>query len=51
MLSALVACAAQLPTPNPAQLNFMDYETIQFMHYGIPTYWDPPKSFRAPHSQ
>ena len=23
----------------------VDFETIQFMHFGIPTFWDPPESF------
>eukprot|EP01083_Nonionella_stella_P020491 56812_1 len=31
-----------IPIPNQRQLEFMEMETIQFMHYGIPTYWDPP---------
>ena len=37
--------AFSIPTPNEVQLSFMDFETIQFMHFGIPTFWDPPVSF------
>jgi alpha-L-fucosidase len=34
-----------LPLPNPRQLDFMDLELTQFMHFGIPTFWDPPKDY------
>ena len=34
-----------LPVPNARQLDFMELETIQFMHFGIPTFWDPPAEF------
>lgn len=31
-----------MPKPNARQLEFMDMELSQFMHFGIPTYWDLP---------
>jgi alpha-L-fucosidase len=34
-----------LPTPTAAQLAFMGLEMSQFMHFGIPTYWDAPSDF------
>ena len=34
-----------IPLPNERQLHWMDFETIQFMHFSIPTFWDPPKTF------
>ena len=37
--------AAGVPVPNRRQLEFMDLELTQFMHFGIPTFWDPPKSY------
>ena len=42
------AVAAQLPTlpkPTARQMEFMDMEMAQFMHFGIPTFWDPPISY------
>lgn len=30
------------PLPTARQLDFMDLEISQFMHFGIPTFWDPP---------
>eukprot|EP00041_Stephanoeca_diplocostata_P015783 m.302730 g.302730 ORF g.302730 m.302730 type:complete len:514 (+) comp20152_c0_seq1:263-1804(+) len=43
-LSALAAVNA-IPMPNAQQLEFMDMELTQFMHFGIPTFWDPPEEF------
>lgn len=40
-----VAVTAVIPTPNSIQSKFMDFDTIQFMHFGIPTFWDPPKDY------
>ena len=37
--------AVAVPMPNPRQLAFMESEMIQFMHFGIPTFWDAPESF------
>eukprot|EP00038_Savillea_parva_P005285 m.150703 g.150703 ORF g.150703 m.150703 type:complete len:549 (-) comp11686_c1_seq4:98-1744(-) len=34
-----------IPRPNPAQLAFMDLDTIQFMHWGVDTAWKPPTSY------
>lgn len=34
-----------LPQPNARQLEFMDLELSQFMHFGIPTFWDPPEEY------
>lgn len=34
-----------IPLPNERQLAFMEWDTIQFMHFGIPTFWDPPKEY------
>ena len=44
-LAALAALTAAVPLPNPRQLEFMDLELAQFMHFGIPTFWDPPDDF------
>jgi alpha-L-fucosidase len=33
------------PLPNARQLDFMELETIQFMHFGVPTFWDPPEEY------
>ena len=43
VLSAPLALA--VPMPNPRQLAFMESEMVQFMHFGIPTFWDAPESF------
>lgn len=39
------SCAWTPPAPNYRQAQFMELETIQFMHFGIPTFWDPPTDF------
>ena len=44
LMVTAVECA-HLPVPNSIQSKFMDFETIQFMHFGIPTFWDPPKEY------
>jgi len=31
--------------PNTRQLEFVDLELTQFMHFGIPTFWDPPPGY------
>jgi alpha-L-fucosidase len=31
--------------PNERQLDFMEMETIQFMHFNVDTAWKPPESF------
>ena len=49
MLSAVAAVAAVAsaapPLPTPRQLDFMELEFIQFMHFSIPTAWKPPDAF------
>ena len=37
--------ADDVPLPNKRQLEFMDMETIQFMHFSIPTFWQPSDTF------
>lgn len=37
--------APPLAKPNQRQLEFMDMELSQFMHFGIPTFWDPPADY------
>jgi alpha-L-fucosidase len=39
------AAAAAVPLPNARQLEFMALEMSQFMHFGLPTFWDPPADF------
>jgi alpha-L-fucosidase len=39
------ASAAGPPLPTAKQLEWMDLETIQFMHFSIPTSWNPPDDF------
>ena len=36
---------AAVPLPNARQLDAMAVELGQFMHFGIPTFWDPPEDF------
>jgi alpha-L-fucosidase len=43
--SVVAAASPQVPVPNARQLDFMDLELTQFMHFGIPTFWDPPPSY------
>jgi len=47
LLPLLEAGAAEglVPRPNARQLEFMDLELSQFMHFGIPTFWDPPADY------
>ena len=47
MLGAVVLASTQsvVPVPNARQLEFMDLELTQFMHFGIPTFWDAPSDF------
>lgn len=40
-----LAWGGSLPKPNARQLEFMDLELSQFMHFGIPTFWDPPAEY------
>jgi hypothetical protein len=48
-ITAAAAAAAATdkfpPLPTARQLEFMELETIQFMHFSIPTSWQPPDSF------
>eukprot|EP00051_Salpingoeca_urceolata_P027593 m.482267 g.482267 ORF g.482267 m.482267 type:complete len:515 (+) comp22486_c0_seq1:4013-5557(+) len=41
----LALVVAEVPIPNERQLNFMDLEMSQFMHFGVPTFWDPPVEY------
>ena len=41
--AAVVALASGYPVPNARQLDFMEIETMQFMHFGIDTAWNPPE--------
>ena len=41
----LLTSAGALPVPNARQLEWMDLETIQFMHWSIPTFWTPSDQF------
>jgi hypothetical protein len=43
-LSALLARAAP-PLPNQRQLDFMELEFTQFMHFNVDTAWQAPDSF------
>ena len=36
---------ASPPLPNARQLAFMELETTQFMHFSIPTFWEPSDAF------
>lgn len=45
MLTSASLALGSLPKPNQRQLDFMDMELSQFMHFGIPTFWDPPKEY------
>jgi hypothetical protein len=40
-----LAGASGPPLPTARQLEWMDLETIQFMHFSIPTAWNPPDAF------
>eukprot|EP01047_Picozoa_sp_COSAG01_P084069 COSAG01_NODE_17886_length_1116_cov_10.194690_1_plen_259_part_10 len=44
-VSGWLGLKPQVPVPNARQLDFMDLELTQFMHFGIPTFWDPPPSY------
>jgi alpha-L-fucosidase len=44
-LAGLAAARAAVALPNARQLDFMELETIQFMHFGIPTFWNPPEEY------
>ena len=39
LLGVAVVVAGGPPLPNAAQLEFMDLEFIQFMHFGVDTAW------------
>ena len=43
--AALAAPALALPLPNQRQLDFMELGRIQFFHFSIPTFWDPPTAY------
>jgi alpha-L-fucosidase len=40
-----LASMEAVPLPNARQLDFMELELTQFMHFGIPTFWDPPEEY------
>ena len=44
-VSGWLGIPPRVPVPNTRQLEFMDLELTQFMHFGIPTFWDPPPSY------
>jgi hypothetical protein len=47
ILATIGTFAATLPPPaipNQRQLDFMELEFTQFMHFGVP-FWDPPAEF------
>lgn len=39
------APAPTVPIPNARQLEFMEMEFVQFMHFGAPTFWKPSDTF------
>ena len=48
VVATTIVCAAAgggVPLPNARQLEWMDLETIQFMHWSIPTFWKPSDEF------
>ena len=45
-----VMAISALPRPNPRQLEFMDMELAQFMHFGINTFWDAPLEYLEGHN-
>jgi len=49
LLVVFIVCfffvSADVPKPTARQLAWMEFDTIQFMHFGIPTFWDPPTDF------
>ena len=42
---SIAAGSATPAIPNQRQLEFMELEFTQFMHFGVPTFWDPPAAF------
>ena len=44
-LTAAAFAAASPPLPNARQLDFMEMETAQFMHFNVDTAWTPPPGF------
>jgi len=40
-----IARTTSVPVPNARQLAFMDLEAIQFMHFGVDTFWQPPAAY------
>ena len=43
--AAAAFAAASPPLPNARQLDFMEMETAQFMHFNVDTAWTPPPGF------
>jgi len=43
--AAAASGASPVAVPNARQLEFMGLELTQFMHFGIPTFWDPPEDY------
>ena len=44
-LALIGVASGAMPLPNARQLAFMELETIQFMHFSLPTFWDPSDHF------
>ena len=45
ILAGCVFAALGVPVPNARQLSFMDLEHTNFFHFGLPTFWDPPREY------
>jgi len=45
LLLLLAAPALALPLPSQRQLDFMELGRLQFFHFSIPTFWDPPVEY------
>eukprot|EP00729_Bicosta_minor_P005702 gene5702-28343_t len=43
--SAPITAGSEQVPGSDVQLEFMDLETIQFMHFGLPTFWKPTDKF------
>lgn len=44
-VSVLLCVVGGVPLPNARQLDFMEMEFTQFMHFSIPTFWKPSDAF------
>jgi hypothetical protein len=45
LLALCLISTVAYPLPNARQLDFMELETSQFMHFNVDTAWHPPESF------